>query len=460
MSKYNKSVFIFRRALRRKDNTGLIAALKNSEKVLPCFFFSPNQLEDNEYKSKNSVQFMVESLKDLESQLKQYEGKLYKFYGKQPDIIENLINEENIEAVFTNRDYTPFSKKRDKKIKNICQQQGVGFIQKNDYLLVEPENIETNQGDPYKVFTPFYNKAKRKRIDKPEPNQHTNYYTGEIKASEGEKIYDEVLESKNKQLFQHGGRDEAMKTIRNLHNYDNYEQDREIPAKDGTTEMSTHNKFGTISIREFYWDIRDQLGRGHELIRELFWRDFFTHIAFHFPKVFGEPFYEKYKQFNWSYSKKKFKAWKEGRTGFPIVDAGMRQLNTTGWMHNRVRMIVASFLTKDLRIDWRWGEKYFATKLIDYDPAVNNGNWQWAASTGCDSQPYFRIFNPWSQQQDHDPEAEYIKKWVPELENMKADKIHKLKKEQKPLEDTDYPKPMVDHDTQRKKTLEKFKQLN
>lgn len=460
MNKYKKSVFIFRRALRRKDNTGLITALKQSRQVIPCFIFNPKQLEDNEYKSENAVQFMVESLKDLESQLKQYEGGLYKFYGEQHKVVKELIKKENIDAVFTNRDYTPFSKKRDEGVRNICKQKNVDFIQKNDYLLIEPEHIETNQGDPYKVFTPFYKKAKRQRIDKPEPNQHTNYHTDKIEFAQGNKIYERVLNAKNEQLFQHGGRKEAMKIIRNLHSYDNYQEEREIPIEDGTTGMSAHNKFGTISIREFYWDIREQLNKNHELIRELFWRDFFTHIAFHFPKVFGEPFYEKYKQFNWSYSKKKFQAWKDGRTGLPIVDAGMRQLNTTGWMHNRVRMIVASFLTKDLRIDWRWGEKYFATQLVDYDPAVNNGNWQWAASTGCDSQPYFRIFNPWSQQKDYDPDAKYIKKWIPELEKVEPDKIHQLNENTKPIEKINYPEPIIDHDTQREKTLKKFKQLN
>ncbi|MFB6181880.1 MAG: deoxyribodipyrimidine photo-lyase [Candidatus Magasanikbacteria bacterium] len=460
MAKYKKSIFIFRRGLRRKDNTGLISALKNSNQVLPCFIFSPKQLENNEYKSNNAVQFMIESLKDLNDQLKQQKGGLYKFYGTQPNIISKLLKKHDFDAVFTNRDYTPFSRKRDKKIKKECKKRDVDFIQKNDYLLIEPEDIETNESNPYKVFTPFYKKAKKKRIDKPETNQHTNYFTGDIDISKSKKIYNKILASKNDKIFKKGGRKEAMKIIRNLHNYDEYDKQRELPARDGTTGLSAHNKFGTISIRELYWDIRDQLNKEHTLIQELFWRDFFTHIAFHFPKVFGEPFYEKYKQFNWSYSKKKFKAWKKGETGFPIVDAGMRQLNTTGWMHNRVRMIVASFLTKDLRIDWRWGEKYFASKLVDYDPAVNNGNWQWAASTGCDSQPYFRIFNPWTQQEDYDQKAEYIKKWIPELKDIEPSKIHQLNETTQPIKDIQYPEPIVDHDTQRKKTLEKFKQLN
>jgi deoxyribodipyrimidine photo-lyase len=458
MNKYKKTLFIFRRGLRRKDNTGLLAALKDSKQVLPCFIFSPQQVGDNEYKSKNAVQFMIESLQDLEDQLDSKGAKLYKFYGLQSKIVDKLLKECDFEAIYVNRDYTPFSRKRDNKIKKVCQQHEVDFIQKNDYLLIEPEEIKTNQGTPYKVFTPFYNKAKNRKIDKPKANQHTNYFTGKIEFSEGKEVYDKVLASKNKNIFCNGGRSEAMKVVRNLHNYKDYNEEREKPSIDGTTGLSAHNKFGTISIRELYWNTRKQLKKSHTLIQELFWRDFFTHIAYNFPKVFGKPFREKYKQINWSYSKNNFNKWKQGKTGFPIVDAGMRQLNNTGWMHNRVRMIVASFLTKDLQIDWRWGEKYFATKLVDYDPAVNNGNWQWAASTGCDAQPYFRIFNPWTQQQDYDPKAKYIKKWVPELKNVKPEEIHKPNEELSPQ--IDYPEPMVEHDKQRKEALAMYKKVN
>jgi deoxyribodipyrimidine photo-lyase len=207
--------------------------------------------------------------------------------------------------------------------------------------------------------------------------------------------------------------------------------------------LSAHHKFGTVSIRETYQKIKNEFGIAHTLINELYWRDFFTHIGFHFPKVFVSAFNEKYEKIPWENNKTKFNHWCNGTTGFPIVDAGMRELGTTGFMHNRVRMVVASFLTKDLHIDWRWGEQFFANHLIDYDPAVNNGNWQWAASTGCDAQPYFRIFNPWSQQQKFDTNCIYIKKWIPELKNLTSREIHQL--ENKPSLVPNYPQPIINH---------------
>ena len=455
--KHRKSLFIFRRALRLKDNTGLIKALKNSKKVIPCFIFTPEQIKNNEYKSKNAIQFMIESLLDLEEQLKKKGGELYRFFGKQDEIVERLIKQKNIDAVYVNRDYTPYAQSRNEKIKKVCKKNNIKFVSNNDYLLIEPEHIETGSGTPYKVFTPFYKKAKQKNIDKPEPNHHTNYYKGKVDFEKNKTIYNEILPEKNENLFTNGGRTEAVKILRTLHTYDDYEKERDYPKKPKTTGLSAHNKFGTISIRELYWDIADQLDKEHTLIQELFWRDFFTHVAFHNPEVFGEPFYKDFKDLKWDQDEEKFQKWCDGKTGFPIIDAGMRQLNETGWMHNRVRMIVASFLTKDLHISWQWGEKYFAQKLVDYDPAVNNGNWQWAASTGCDAQPYFRIFNPWSQQERYDKQAKYIKKWVPELKDTEAKQIHKLN-ENFP-KDLDYPKPIVDHAQERKEALDRYKKV-
>jgi deoxyribodipyrimidine photo-lyase len=206
--------------------------------------------------------------------------------------------------------------------------------------------------------------------------------------------------------------------------------------------LSAHNRFGTISIRELYHTISDKLGMHHTLMNEIHWREFFSHVLYHFPQVSKSAFRQNYSTIPWKYNKTHIDAWKIGRTGFPIVDAGMRELNNTGFMHNRMRMIVASFLTKDLHVDWKIGERYFAEKLIDYDLAVNNGNWQWVASTGCDAQPWFRIFNPWRQQKKFDSECKYIKKWIPELEKLSADQIHRLETESF---DLDYPRPIVDH---------------
>ena len=240
----------------------------------------------------------------------------------------------------------------------------------------------------------------------------------------------------------------------------NYDEERNYPSLSATTGLSAYNKFGLCSVREFFYAVVDQFSEGHTLISELYWRDFFTHIGFHHPKVFGHCFHEKYEKLHWKNDESLFQCWCEGRTGFPIVDAGMRELNATGYMHNRVRMIVASFLCKDLHIDWRWGERYFAQKLIDYDPCVNNGNWQWAASTGCDAQPYFRIFNPWLQQKKFDKEALYIKKWIPNLNNLSSSSIHNLYKEKaRQKNSSDYPAPIVDHFVESKKAKEMFAAL-
>lgn len=300
MSKYSTSLFIFRRGLRVRDNTGLISALEKSKQVIPAFIFTPEQIEGNEYKSEPAVQFMIESLEDLENQLENRDGKLYKFFGKPHDIVEKINDEVSLDTVFLNRDYTPYSKKRDQKIKDICEDDNVDFRQKNDYLLLEPEKIKTNKGTPYQVFTPFFNKAKDKPIDKPQDNNRTNYYTDKISFAKPN-IYQEILQERNDSLFKTGGRAEAEKIIRNLHNYEDYETEREIPSQDGTTGLSAYNKFGTVSIREVYWNIRNQLSKDYNLIQELFWRDFYTHIAFHKPEVFGEPFKNKYQDLEWEH---------------------------------------------------------------------------------------------------------------------------------------------------------------
>ena len=446
--KQNKSLFIFRRDLRLEDNTGLIKALESSKYVIPCFIFDPRQVKNNEYKSDNALQFMIESLKDLEQQLKQKNGRLYLLYGESENIVKQITNKENIDALYINRDYTPFSIKRDSAIKDVCRKNNVEFYQYGDALLNEPETILKGDGKPYKVFSAFFRKSIRKKVREPQKNGYKDFFKESIEF-EQKNIYSRVLGKLNESIYVRGGRSNCLKILENLEKYANYELDSDYPAKRATTGLAAHNKFGTCSIREVYFAIKDKLGVDHPLIRQLYWRDFFTYVAYHFPHVFGKSFYQKYDKIKWSNDLEKFKAWCEGRTGFPIVDAGMRELNTTGYMNNRLRMIVASFLVKDLHIDWRWGEKYFAQKLVDYDPSVNNGNWQWVASTGCDAQPYFRIFNPWLQQKKHDPECEYIKKWIPELKDVPPKLIHKLYN-QKLLKDKKYPRPLVDHSKESK----------
>ncbi len=447
------SLFIFRRDLRLADNTALLAALAESKNVVPCFIFDPAQVtNENHYKSNNALQFMLESLDDLAAQLAAKGGKLHLFYGDPIDVVATIIKESGIEAVFVNSDYTPFSIKRDKALAALCKKLGVDFHAYDDALLNPPAAGCKTDGTPYSIFTPYFNHASMISVAEPKQNKHTNYGTVSRKEVELKSILDE----RNDDIFARGGRAEAKKILAHLDRYKNYEQERDLPAVAGTTGLAAHLKFGTCSVREVYHAITGALGKGHTLIKQLYWRDFFTHVAFYGPHVFGHAFNKKYQHIKWDNNMRKFRRWCIGDTGFPIIDAGMRQLNQTGWMHNRVRMIVASFLVKDLHIDWRMGEQYFAIKLVDYDPAVNNGNWQWAASTGCDAQPYFRIFNPWLQQKNFDPDCRYIKQWVPELARLSPAHIHDwYKTSVQPSQP--YPKPMVDHAVVSKQAIELFK---
>ena len=439
------ALHIFRRDLRVDDNTALKHSFNSSEKVIPCFIFDKRQVENNKYKSNNALQFMINSIQDLDTQIRKNGGRLYLFYGYTEDILKQLINKFNLDLVSINRDYTPFSRYRDNKLQTICEQLGIEFKKFSDILLTEPEQVHKDDGKPYTVFTPFYKKARKVPIKKPIKNNKKNYFTQPIDFEENYSIFEKILPKPKYDVRLKGGREEGLKLMQKDLSY--YKEIRDYPRYN-TSLLSAHNKFGTISIRELYHHSKDDI-----FISQLYWRDFYTHIIFHFPHVLGNPFRQKFKKLEWENDKTLFQAWCEGNTGFPIVDAGMRELNQTGYMHNRVRMITASFLIKDLNIDWQWGEKYFAQKLIDYDPAVNNGNWQWVASTGSDSQPYFRIFNPWRQQQRFDKNCEYIKKWVPELEKLTPKEIHNLHKKHSNI---DYPKAIVDHQKQAEQAKAKY----
>ncbi|QQR83970.1 deoxyribodipyrimidine photo-lyase [Candidatus Peregrinibacteria bacterium] len=418
------ALFLFHRDLRLTDNSGLLRALENSEKVIPCFILNPVQLKNNPYRSDNAVQFMIESLIDLNEQLNKVGSHLEVLEGETNAVLETLFKTGTIQALYTNRDYTPFAQKRDQAIESLCKQYNIAFFQESDALLTEPEQVRKPNGEPYTVFTPFFKRASKISIREPKKNAHKNYLN---QISEKESI-DRLKKhiSNHSNIHQHGGSREAKKRIDRLGELRDYAKTRNNLAERGTSLLSPHHKFGTVSIREVYYAVLQQLGPESQLFTELFWRDFLTHIAFHFPHVFGREFKEKYQHIKWNANEEWFQKWCEGKTGFPIIDAGMRELNQTGAMHNRARMITASFLVKDLQINWQWGEKYFAQKLIDYDPCVNNGNWQWAASTGCDAQPYFRIFNPLLQQKRFDPKAEYVKRWVPELRSLNTKEIEAL----------------------------------
>ena len=415
---YTRSLFIFRKDLRINDNTGLIQALTLSEQVISIFIFDPRQIgPKNNYASSNALQFMIESLNDLEKQIKHKKGSLYFFYGIAEKIVKKIISQEDIDAVFINKDYTPFSIQRDNAIKKICSDNDTIYHAYADTLLNDPDDIATKKGTPYAIFTPFFKQCRSIKVKSPKKNLFKNYFTEKIKGVDHTAIT-KIMKSKNNHLWINGGTQEAKKIIKKIKNLKNYKKTRDYPHFI-TSNLSAHNKFGTVSIKEVYHAIIHSLGTSSPLITQLYC----TH-------------------------KKIFEHWCNGTTGFPIIDAGMRQLNTTGYMHNRVRMLVASFLTKDLHISWLWGEKYFAQKLIDYDPCVNNGNWQWAASTGCDSQPYFRIFNPWIQQKKFDPDALYIKQWVPELNHLPKNASIET-----------YYRPIVDHSVESKITKQLFKSI-
>ena len=456
MKKINKiSVFIFRNDLRLEDNTGLIEALKNSEEVIPIFIFNKKQIsKNNEYRSLNSMQFIKNSLINLDLDLKKMGSQLYLFYDRIDHVLKKLKEDLKIDAVYLNKDYTPFSRIRDKQIKEFCEKNLIHFNSFEDKLLNEPKNVLKENGKPYSIFTPFFRKNSLLPVNIPINNTFSNYYN--LKMNFSLKKFPKEFDYENLNIFVNGGRNEALNIIKeHLLGLDNYSSIRDYPELIGTSKLSAHLKFGTISIRELYYSIKDILGDEHPLIRQLYWRDFFYSICYFFPKVFKTSFHEKYEKIEWENDNKKFEAWKLGKTGFPIVDAGMRELNKTGYMHNRVRMITSSFLVKDLHIDWKKGERYFATKLVDYDPCLNNGNWQWAASTGCDAQPYFRIFNPWRQQIRFDENCNYIKKWIPELKEFSNKEIHNLYKNN--LNIKDYPNPIVDHDIESRIAKEVYK---
>lgn len=455
MKPFSLSIHIFRRDLRLADNTALIQALNESQLVLPIFIFDNRQTE-NPFKGNNSFQFMINSLLELNEELKTKGSALHLFQGLPIQVLTEICKQYTVDAIFINRDYTPFSIKRDEEIHQFCNANNIELKAYADALLTEPEMVHKKDGTPYSIFTPFKNKARLIPISEPQKNSNSNYFQGNIKLQSSISQPLSLLKSTNTLLRLKGGRTEALQLLDGIDSITNYNETRDIPSVKGTSILSAHHKFGTISIRETYSQITHHFGKDHTMISELYWRDFFTHIAYHFPHVFKSAFRTKYNDIQWEKNQKPFNSWCQGQTGFPIIDAGIRELTTTGFMHNRVRMITASFLVKDLHIDWHWGERFFANHLIDYDPSVNNGNWQWAASTGCDAQPYFRIFNPWNQQKKFDPDCKYIKKWIPELKEHSPKAIHNHHKQT--IEG--YLAPITDHSIAASKAKQLFKTLS
>ncbi len=445
MARYQRALFVFRRDFRVEDNTALNAAFKDAEEVVCAFVLDARQVSSqNPYAGEHLLQFMAESLMEVDAELRLKKGRLHVWTDVAETIIPRIAQETSCQAVYVNRDYTPFAQARDQAITQACTAARQELHTYDDALLVTPGKVLTQKVEPYSVFTPFYRAARTGDVPHPQTaNGKPIALAHDIDV--GVSALSPFL--KGKVLAAVGGRAAGIERLKNLERHGRYTEKRDVMSEDGTTLLSPYLKHGCISVREAYWEIKKELPHTHEpLIRQLYWRDFFTHLTFFHPDVLGKAFKPLYDRVRWDEPGEDFERWKKGETGFPIVDAGMRQLNESGWMHNRARMITASFLVKDLHIDWREGERYFATKLIDYDPAVNNGSWQWVAGTGADAAPYFRIFNPWLQQKKFDPEARYIKRWIPELSTVSVEDIHAWNDRAGGLfEAAQYPAPILDH---------------
>jgi deoxyribodipyrimidine photo-lyase len=451
-TKFENGLFIFRRDFRIIDNNGLNLLNERCKNIYTIFIFTPEQVgSGNKYKSDNSVQFMIESLQDLASQISKSGGHLYSFFGHNDKVVEDCIKAWDINIVCFNLDITPYAKERDAKIIKLCEHLKTYVMYDYDYYLHQPGTILNGSGEPYQKFTPYYESCLKKKVEAPAKMRKLH-----LKKSDAHipnKITLEQALSRftkvNPDILVHGGRPDAIKTLKTaLRTQTHYVKNHNDLDKQ-TTQLSAYIKFGCLSVREIYKALRSKTA----IIRQIIWRDFYANILYSFPHVLGHALKTKYNKIHWHHNETWFKKWCQGDTGFPVVDAGMRQLNATGYMHNRARLIVASFLVKTLLIDWRKGEEYFATKLTDYDVASNNGNWQWVASTGADSQPYFRIFNPWEQAKNCDPDCEYIKQWVPELKDVPVKDILNWETTYTEYKDTKYPKPIVDYKKQKELAL-------
>ena len=429
MSRPVVSIFWFRRDLRLNDNHGLYQALTQSGPVLPIFIFDPVILNALDDKADKRVTFIHQALAAMHAQLKEAGSSLLVLHDQPLAAFEKLTKDYQITAVYTNHDYEPYAISRDTEVADLLKSKAIPFHTFKDQVIFEKDEITKSDGSPYTIFTPFskawkskYNEGKKVRYPS-EKNLDTLFQTKPFPFPTLSQIGFDQADidipslSPHKKIIQH------------------YDDTRNLPYLNGTTRLSVHLRFGTVSVRELA-AIATKLN--DQWLNELIWREFFMMILWHFPRVVTESFKIKYDNIPWRNDPEEFERWCKGETGYPMVDAGMRELNETGFMHNRVRMVVASFLTKHLLIDWRWGEAYFAEKLLDYDLSANNGNWQWCAGCGCDAAPYFRIFNPSEQQKKFDPDMIYIRKWIKGFR-------------------PGYIQPMVDHEFARKRVLEVYK---
>lgn len=421
----------FRRDLRLHDNAALYHALKDENPVLPIFIFDKNILDQLENKADRRVDFIQRTLLGMQAQLEKAGSSLEVYHGTPYEVFTKLFKKYTISKIFTNHDYEPYALDRDKNVEELAAKNNISFHTFKDQVIFEKEEVKKDDGKPYTVFTPYANKWKAKLRafylrSYPVEKYFSNFYQQRAVAvpslkSMGFETTGEAFPSEHPSdaIISH------------------YSKTRDFPGiENGTSHIGIHLRFGTVSIRELATKAK-KLDAVY--LNELIWREFYQMILWHFPRVGkGLAFKAPYDMIKWRNNEEEFKKWCDGKTGYPIVDAGMRELNATGFMHNRVRMITASFLVKHLLIDWRWGEAYFAEKLLDFDLAANNGGWQWAAGSGCDAAPYFRVFNPTLQMQRFDKDLKYIRKWVPEFDELT------------------YPKPIVVHEEARKRVLEVY----
>lgn len=423
--------FWFRRDLRIEDNHGLFEALNSGYKVLPIFIFDKAILDKLSNPEDARVTFIHNTIKSLKVRLRnEFHSDIVVHYGISKDIWKKLLHDENCVGVYTNEDYEPSAIERDNEVGIIAQSLNKEFKLFKDQVIFAKDEVVKDDGKPYTVYTPYMKKWKFRLTSNP-----IIQYPSEKKLSNLLKVTADEMITLEQMGFKQSNIEFPPAEIEQGR-IKNYADKRDIPSVLGTSRLSLHFRFGTLSIREKYL-------KGSTLsekwINELIWREFYMQILYHFPHVVGQSFKPQYDLIQWRNNETEFEAWKNGKTGYPIVDAGMRELNTTGFMHNRVRMIVASFLTKHLLIDWRWGEAYFAEKLLDFELASNNGGWQWAAGSGVDAAPYFRVFNPTTQLEKFDPQLIYVRKWVPEYGT------------------SAYAKPIVDHKFARERCLETYK---
>ncbi|MBN2354796.1 deoxyribodipyrimidine photo-lyase [candidate division KSB1 bacterium] len=430
MSNTSVCIFWFRRDLRLEDNTALHQALRSGHPVLPLFIFDSHILTGIVDNKDRRVEFIHLTLKELQQRLVQAGSSLLVRQGEPLEVWRELIAKFPIQAVYANRDYEPYAIDRDQHVSEFLKKAGVPFHTFKDHVIFERDEAVKEDGSPYTVYTPYKNKwlkTLQPNMLKPSPSESSLQSQYQCRPFS--------LLSLNEIGFEPVGNTFPDKAL-NETIVKNYHKQRDYPGVEGTTRLGLHIRFGTVSIRRL---VRKALELNETWLSELIWREFFTSILHHFPHTADQPFKKAYAAVPWREDHNDFERWCSGTTGYPMVDAGMRQLNETGFMHNRVRMIAASFLCKHLLLPWQWGERYFAEKLLDYDMAANVGNWQWAAGCGCDAAPYFRVFNPELQQKKFDPERIYLKKWLPEIDT------------------PDYPSPMIPHTAARIRALQAYK---